>query len=342
MRRLMLAGVVLAAASGASLRGGAALQTGSPSTLERNKQLIVDFFAFTGGRQERADRFMTEDYVQHNPRFLRMDELTGARGRQAWVRAGEEAGLRGGIPLVALGGIPLRNPIILTAEGELAHAVYRGTLRDPDEPDTTYEAFAFETFRIRDGKFSEHWDQVRLAPGWMTPPRPATPQTPLAGRARGAAPPSAAAAAAAPAPPEPRAGCSATPAQLDADRRLVLSFFEGAPTVENLRQRASLLAESYVQHNPRFVEFNEKNGLSGRQGFIRAIESGILAPPAGTAPPPPRVLDVTIAECDYVSVVWKQVLPDPDTPGRTWEAFTFDTFRVADGQLAEHWDGATR
>ena len=33
----------------------------------------------------------------------------------------------------------------------------------------TYEAFAFETVRIRDGKFAEHWDQVTLAEGWMEP-----------------------------------------------------------------------------------------------------------------------------------------------------------------------------
>jgi predicted SnoaL-like aldol condensation-catalyzing enzyme len=32
----------------------------------------------------------------------------------------------------------------------------------------TYEAFTFETFRIKDGKFTEHWDGVQLAPGWRT------------------------------------------------------------------------------------------------------------------------------------------------------------------------------
>ena len=57
---------------------------------------------------------------------------------------------------------------------------------------------------------------------------------------------------------------------------------------------------------------------------------------------PPRTVEMVVAECDYVSVVWKQVLPDPDTPSRTWEAFTFDTFRIAGGRLAQHWDGATR
>ena len=135
---------------------------------EANKQLVIDFFAFEGDREVRARRFMTDDYVQHNPRFLAMDVFTGASGSQAWVEAGPEAQRRG-LRLVELGGIPLRDPVLLIAEGDLVTAIYRGELDDPTEPGRTYEAFAFETFRVRDGRFSEHWDQVTLAQGWMDP-----------------------------------------------------------------------------------------------------------------------------------------------------------------------------
>src|SRR5688500_18039266 len=72
-----------------------------------NRQRIIEFFAFTGTNQERADQLMTPDYVQHNPRFLRMDEITGAKGSAAWVAAFAEARSRG-IQLVALPGIALR------------------------------------------------------------------------------------------------------------------------------------------------------------------------------------------------------------------------------------------
>ncbi len=132
-----------------------------------NKQLLLDFFAFEGTRIERMDRFLAEDYVQHNPRFLAMAEFTGATGNRAWVEAGNEARERGGIALVDLGGIRLSNPIIVMAEGDLVTAIYKGDLPDPDNPDETYEAFAFETFRVRDEKFTEHWDQVTLKEGWM-------------------------------------------------------------------------------------------------------------------------------------------------------------------------------
>ena len=137
--------------------------------LEANKQLLLDFFAFQGGtREERSELFMVDDYIQHNPRFLRMDEITGATGREAWLRAGEE-GRNRRISLVDLGGIPLRDPVIVMAEGDLVTAIYKGVLPDPDDASRTYEAFAFETVRVRDGKFAEHWDQVALAEGWMEP-----------------------------------------------------------------------------------------------------------------------------------------------------------------------------
>ena len=71
-------------------------------------------------------------------------------------------------------GIRLSNPVILMAECDLVTAIYKGVLPDPDDASRTYEAFAFEVFRVRDGKVSEHWDQVQLAPGWLKPlPAPA-------------------------------------------------------------------------------------------------------------------------------------------------------------------------
>jgi predicted SnoaL-like aldol condensation-catalyzing enzyme len=136
--------------------------------LNANKQLLLDFFASGHlSREERSERFQTEDYVQHNPRLLRIDEITGATGRQSWIQGFLEAERRG-VRLVDLGGIRLTDqPIILMAECDLVTAIYRGELQDPDDPSRTYEAFAFETVRVRDGKFAEHWDQVTLEAGWM-------------------------------------------------------------------------------------------------------------------------------------------------------------------------------
>jgi predicted SnoaL-like aldol condensation-catalyzing enzyme len=158
------------AKSSAALIVAAMLGTGSAFAqapdLQANKQLLLDFFHFQGTREERAERFLADDYVQHNPRFLAMDRITGAKGREAWVAAQNEAQKRG-IRLVDLAGISLRSdPVILMAEGDLVTAVYKGTMTDPDGSGREWEIFAFETVRIRNGKFTEHWDQVSLAPGW--------------------------------------------------------------------------------------------------------------------------------------------------------------------------------
>jgi predicted SnoaL-like aldol condensation-catalyzing enzyme len=131
----------------------------------RSKQLVIDFFKDRGD-PNRATRFLADDYVQHNPRFLAMDEVTHAKGRDAWVQANQAA--RGHARLVVNGGIPLNDPYLIMADGDLVTALYKANLPDPDNPSKTYEAFTFETFRIRDGKFVEHWDGVQLAPGWRT------------------------------------------------------------------------------------------------------------------------------------------------------------------------------
>lgn len=160
------------AALAASLSAAQTPEPGACNTtqaeLDANKQLLLDFFNDPSPRPERAARFLADDYIQHNPRLRKVDEITGATGRASWVEGFLEAERRG-MRLVDLGGIRLRDPIIIMAECDLVTAIYRGVRQDPDDPNRTYEAFAFETVRIRDGKFAEHWDQVTLSPGWMGP-----------------------------------------------------------------------------------------------------------------------------------------------------------------------------
>jgi predicted SnoaL-like aldol condensation-catalyzing enzyme len=167
--------LLLTSQLGIAATSGSEACTQGQAELEANKQLLRDFFAFKGSLEERADRFLASDYIQHNPRLLRLDAITGATGKESWLEGFKEAQRRR-ISLVDLGGIRLDKPIIVMAECDLVTAIYKGVLDDPDRPGETYEAFAFETFRVRDAKFSEHWDQVTLRRGWMEPrPAPASP-----------------------------------------------------------------------------------------------------------------------------------------------------------------------
>lgn len=143
----------------------------------------------------------------------------------------------------------------------------------------------------------------------------------------------------------PQAGCTATPAQLEANKKVATAFF--APDAD----RVALADPSYKQHNPAFVKGGKEAGLSDfdyfksrfggpRQGGPGA-GAGRGQAPAGPQPPPGNPLEIVMAECDLVTVIHKNYRQDPTAAaGVFYEVFTFDTFRVRNGKLVEHWDGA--
>lgn len=131
--------------------------------LEANKQVLLRFLALGGDLQARR-AMLTDDYVQHNPRFLAM----AGSGGDAWLEAIRKASAAGrGRVRLTDPDFNLRDePVILMAEGDLVTAIYKAEIPDPDDPSKTYEIFNFETVRIRDGKLAEHWDGIKLEAGW--------------------------------------------------------------------------------------------------------------------------------------------------------------------------------
>jgi hypothetical protein len=62
---------------------------------------------------------------------------------------------------------------------------------------------------------------------------------------------------------------------------------------------------------------------------------------AGPQPPPGNPLEIVTAECDLVTIIHKNYRQDPTASAGTWyEVFTFDVFRVRNGKLVEHSEGA--
>ena len=143
----------------------------------------------------------------------------------------------------------------------------------------------------------------------------------------------------APVQANPAPGCSATPAQLEANRKVALAFF--TPGADRL----SLADPSYKQHNPQFVQRAQKNGVSDYEEFKAAFAPGARGgagrgPATGPRPPQGNPLEIVTAECDLVTIIHKNFRPDPNNEGKFYEAFTFDTFRIRNGKLVEHWDSA--
>src|ERR1700677_2619621 len=127
----------------------------------------------------------------------------------------------------------------------------------------------------------------------------------------------------------PAPGCMATPAQLEANKKVVMEFFRTTGEA-----RVGLADPSYKQHNPAFKKRAEDNHVSDyeeyKTTFLAAGRAGAGRGPGNAQQPPPgNQLEVVTAECDVVTVVHKVYRQDPTTdPGKFYEAFTFDTFRV--------------
>ncbi len=141
-------------------------------------------------------------------------------------------------------------------------------------------------------------------------------------------------------------GCTATPAQLEANKKVAMEFFR--PGVD----RVALADPTYKQHNPAFVKGGREANLSDYEYF----KSRFGGPPRGggpgagagagrgaaeAQPPQGNPLEIVMAECDLVTIIHKNFRQDPTASAGTFhEVFTFDTFRVRNGKLVEHWDGA--
>jgi predicted SnoaL-like aldol condensation-catalyzing enzyme len=144
-------------------------------------------------------------------------------------------------------------------------------------------------------------------------------------------------------------GCTATPAQLEANKKVAMEFFRPGITGPD---RVALADPSYKQHNPAFVKGGREAKLSDYEYFKSrfggpAPGGGAGAQGAGRGaaqgpqPPAGNPLEIVMAECDLVTIVHKNFRQDPTAPAGTfYEVFTFDTFRVRNGKLVEHWDGA--
>ena len=121
---------------------------------------------------------------------------------------------------------------------------------------------------------------------------------------------------------------------LEVNKKVVFDFYRLVFEPRNADLVEQFVAENFVEHNPRFQ--------SGRDNFLKLLKS--LPKPksediGSDLQDPPALI---VAEGDLVTYIFKRRAPDPQDSSKTYERFAFDTFRIKDKKIVEHWDGATK
>ena len=115
--------------------------------LAANKRLIYDFWreVVESGHVENGEKYLPEDYVQHNPnvdsgRQQLLDYFSSTRDRSP-----VEDRVKVGI-------------VHIIAEGDYVSWNLLREFPDPNDPAKTYTTSGPSIFRIENGKIAEHWD----------------------------------------------------------------------------------------------------------------------------------------------------------------------------------------
>lgn len=115
--------------------------------LQENKTLVYNFWReiFEGGHLDKADQYLSEDYIQHNPNV--------PTGRAAFVEFfGKFSKPK-----------PIQDEIVaplvsIVAERDMVILSFAREHKDPNDANKTYTTTWFDMFRIENGKIAEHWD----------------------------------------------------------------------------------------------------------------------------------------------------------------------------------------
>ena len=126
----------------------AGLLTSKDQKLAANKKAAYDFYRIVlrGLRLDQADKYMKEDYMQHNP-----NADTGLKGFKEYFT---KLGGPKDIPATIDGLVAIQ------AEGDYVTLSFVREYDDPAQKGKKYTTTWFDMFRFDNGKIAEHWDSA--------------------------------------------------------------------------------------------------------------------------------------------------------------------------------------
>jgi predicted SnoaL-like aldol condensation-catalyzing enzyme len=274
--------------------------------LAANKQLILDYFREVVAAFDVAavKKFVADDFVLHGA-----DALVGLPAFEAILRRDF-----GDHPPLDPATVPMLPPTFVVAEGDLVTICFYMPAAEPGQPGAVYDLFAYNTYRIQNGKIAERWtNEHKYA-------RPQLPEDPTTGGNRTT---------------EPH---HVGETDLEANKQLVVDFYDRVFGRMDPSAVKDFVADDYFQHASHMPQ-----GRRGLEEYVAGLARQLPPPPAGAdaaagAPPlpPPSVLQ---AEGDIVVIAARMPQPLRDGSGGTWDYFAYDAYRVRDGKLSEHWSG---
>lgn len=129
------------------------LFTSPDPRLHANKQVVYHIIRdlLEAGQWNRASEYISEEYIQHNPNA--QSGLAPVVHYFTNILKVEPQPLpdRLGMPIVAV-----------VAEGDLVIVLYRRTVEDAGHPGGSYTTTWFDSWRIENGKATQHWDPALL------------------------------------------------------------------------------------------------------------------------------------------------------------------------------------
>ena len=114
--------------------------------------------------------------------------------------------------------------------------------------------------------------------------------------------------------------CLAQTAQLEANKKAVVEFYNKAINEKNFEAARKYMGPKYIQHNPGAAD-----GHAGLQAFLTFLKEKF--------PNAKSEIKRVFAEGDYV-ILHVHAVREPRTRGNA----IVDIFRLEHGKIVEHWD----